>query len=196
MKYQHWILVYKLFHKMLKVKKKIQPKTQKNDELIKLQKEIKNSIKNLYIKDQKNEKTINEYARIITKIRNEYAQIQKENNQLRIEIQKYQNYIQYNQNVSEKYRKPYFQEWKRMQYYDESAESDESESYTEIRRRPKQPKKRRILYEDEIDEIPYEPDSPTEDGEQEEDDIYESKKQKQIEKPKRKKQGITKSIKM
>ena len=53
---------------------------------------------------------MNEYARIITKIRNEYAQIQKENNQLRIEIQKYQNYIQYNQNVSEKYRKPYFQE--------------------------------------------------------------------------------------
>ena len=50
-----------------------------------------------------------------------------------------------------------------MQYYDESDESDESESYTEIRRRPKQPKKRRILYEDEIDRIPYEPDSKTED---------------------------------
>ena len=41
---------------MLKVKKKIQPKTKKDDELIKLQNEIKNSIKNLYIKDQKNKK--------------------------------------------------------------------------------------------------------------------------------------------
>ena len=72
---------------MLKVKKK-------NDELIHLQNEIKDSIKNLYIKDQKNKKTINEYGDLLTKIRNEYAQIQLENNQLRMEIQKYQNYIQ------------------------------------------------------------------------------------------------------
>ena len=36
----------------------------------------------------------------------------------------------------------------------------------------------------------------TKDEKQEEDNIYESKKPKQIEKPKRKKQGITKSIKM
>ena len=54
------------------------------------------------------------------------------------------------------------QKKKKIQYYDESDESNESESYTEIRR-PKQPKKRRILYEDEIDRIPYEPDSKTED---------------------------------
>ena len=108
---------------------------------------------------------MNQYADLITKIRNEYAQIQKENNQLRMTIQKYQNYIQYNQNISEKYRKPNFEKpkRKRIEYYDESDEIDESESYTEIRRRPKQPKKRRILYEDEIDRIPYEPDSKTED---------------------------------
>ena len=121
---------------MLKVKKKMKPKTQKNVELINLQNEIKDSIKNLYIKDQKNKKTINEYADLITKIRNEYVQIQKENKHLRMEIQKYQNYIQCNQNISEKYRKPTFEKAKRkrIQYYDES---DESESYTEIRRRPK-----------------------------------------------------------
>ena len=41
---------------MLKVKKKIQPMTQKNDELINLQDKIKDSIKNLYIKAQKNKK--------------------------------------------------------------------------------------------------------------------------------------------
>ena len=115
-----------------------------------------------------------------------------------MEIQKYQNYIQYNQNISEKYRKPNFEKpkRKRIQYYDESDESNETESYTEIRRRLKQPKQRRILYEDEIDGIPYKLDSPTEDKKQEEDDIYKIKKTKQIEKPKRKKQGITKSIKM
>ena len=105
-----------------------------------------------------------------------------------MKIQKYQNYIQYNQNISEKYRKPNFEKpkRKRVQYYDESNQSDETESHTEIRRRPKRPKKRRILEEDEIDGIPYEPDLPTEDEKQEEDDIYESKKPEQTEKTKRK----------
>ena len=42
---------------MLKVKKKIQnPKSKANDKLTNLQNEIKNSIKNLYIKDQKIQK--------------------------------------------------------------------------------------------------------------------------------------------
>ena len=73
---------------MLKVKKKIQnPKSQNNDELTDLQNQIKNSIKNLFIKDKKNKKTINDYADLITKIRNEYVQLQKENNQLKIEYQ-------------------------------------------------------------------------------------------------------------
>ena len=65
---------------------------------------MNNSIKKLFIKDQKNKKTINGYADLITKIRNEYAQLQKENNQLKIELQKYQQYVQ---NLSENsYRKP------------------------------------------------------------------------------------------
>ena len=79
---------------MLKVKKKIQnPKSQNNDELTDLQNQIKNSIKNSFIKDQKNKKTINDYADLITKITNEYAQLQKENNQLKIELKKYQQYV-------------------------------------------------------------------------------------------------------
>ena len=80
---------------MLKVKKKIQnPKSKANDELANLQNEIKNLIKNLYIKDQKNMKAINEYGDLTTKIRNEYAQLQKENDNLKIELQKFQQYIQ------------------------------------------------------------------------------------------------------
>ena len=43
-------------------------------------------MKNSYLKDQKNKKTINDYANVITKIRNEHAQLQKEKNQLEIEI--------------------------------------------------------------------------------------------------------------
>ena len=185
---------------MLKVKKKIQnPKSQNNDELTDLQNQIKNSIKNLFIKDQKNKKTINGYADLITKIRNEYVQLQKENNQLKIELQKYQQYVQ---NVSQNpYRKPSYVRPKRkwIQYYDES---DESDSYIlEVRKRPRKSQKRKIIYEDDFDGIPYEPDSPTE-GEDQEDDIYEVQNNKSKEKqpkqinPIKNKKGITKSIKM
>ena len=90
-----------------------------------------------------------------------------------------------------------------MQYYDES---DESDSYiSEVRKRPRKLQKRKIIYEDDIDGIPHEPDSPTEEEDQE-DDIYEvqnnkskEKQPKQITPPTQKiknKKGITKSIKM
>ena len=61
--------------------------------------------------------------------------------------------------------------------------------------------KEKKIYEDEIDGISYEPDLPTEE-EQEEDDNYEiqnkhkGKQPKQIEKPKKVKKAISKSIKM
>ena len=74
---------------MLKVKKKIQnPKSQNNDELTDLQNDIKNSIKNLFIKDQKNKKTINDYADLITKIRNEYYDENDESDSYISEIRK------------------------------------------------------------------------------------------------------------
>ena len=155
---------------MLKVKKRIQnPKIQNNNELTDLQNQTNNSTKKLFIKDQKNKKTINGYADLVTKIRNEYAQLQKENNQLKIELQNYQQYVQ---NVSQNpYRKPSYVRPKRkriLQYYDESGESD---SYiSEVRKRPRKSQKRKIIYENNIDGIPYRPDSPTEE-EDEEDGI-------------------------
>ena len=68
---------------MLKVKKKILKNTNKNqeDEITQFQTEIKYSIKNLYISDQKKKKkTIDEYAQLLTKIRGEYAKLYQENN--------------------------------------------------------------------------------------------------------------------
>ena len=67
---------------MLKVKKKISKNTNKNqeDEITRLQIEIKNSIKNVYISDQKKKKTIDKYVQLLTKIREEYAKLQQENN--------------------------------------------------------------------------------------------------------------------
>ena len=133
----------------------------------------------MFIKDQKDKKTINEYADLITKIRNKYVQLQKENNQLKIELQKYQQYVQ---NVSQNpYRKPSYlrPKRKRIQYY---YESDESDPYiSEVRKRPRKSQKRKIIYEDDIDGIPYEPDSPTEEEDQE-DDIYEVQNNKSKEK--------------
>ena len=133
----------------------------------------------MFIKDQKDKKTINEYADLITKIRNKYVQLQKENNQLKIELQKYQQYVQ---SISQTpYRKPSCvrPKRKRIQYYDES---DEIDSYiSEVRKRPRKSQKRKIIYEDDIDGIPYEPDSPTEEEDQE-DDIYEVQNNKSKEK--------------
>ena len=73
---------------MLKVKKKIHRNVNKNqeDDITKIQNELKNSIKNLYINDQKKKKTIDEYAQLTTKIREEYAKLQQENNKLKIEL--------------------------------------------------------------------------------------------------------------
>ena len=130
---------------MLKVKKTIRNHKNKSqdDNLTELQNDIKNSIKNLCISDQKKKKTINEYAELLTKIRNEYAKLQKENNELKIELHKYRNYFQ---NMPQKsYQKPSYTKPIRKRkhyYYNEPEESEESDSYvTEIRRHPKNKKR-------------------------------------------------------
>ena len=140
----------------------------------------------------------------MSKIRNEYALLQKENSQLKIQLQKHQNYVE---NLPEKshtkYQKPITK--RKHYYYDDQEESEESDSYvTEIWRRRPNKKRKRIIYEDEIDGLPeYEPHSPTEDEEEiEEQNNYKTKSKKrqllpkQIEKQKKPKNGITKSIKM
>ena len=82
---------------MLKAKNKID-KTNLNknreDNISKIQSDLKNSIKDLYISDQKKKKTIDEYAQLATKIREEYAKLQQEKNQLKIELHKYKTYVE------------------------------------------------------------------------------------------------------
>ena len=55
---------------MLKVKRQIQRKINNNnqDEYMKNQNDLKNSIKNLYIGNQNKKKTIDEYAQLTTQI--------------------------------------------------------------------------------------------------------------------------------
>ena len=102
-----WIVLYKLFKK-LKVKKKVHKtnysKNQEHD-ISKIQNDLKNSIKDLYISDQIKKKTIDEYAQLTTKIRDGYAKLQQENNQLKIELHKCKGYVE---KLSQKsYQKPY-----------------------------------------------------------------------------------------
>ena len=181
---------------MLKVKKKISKNTNKNqeDEITRLQIEIKNSIKNVYISDQKKKKTIDKYVQLLTKIREEYAKLQQENNQLKIEMQKYRSYIE--RSSQKTYRPNYEKPIRKRKYYCDQQGDDESEEsnfyITEIRRRPKNQKRKRIIYEEEIDGLPeYESDLPTEEEQEEEDRNYEIQKKskgkqlKTVEKPKK-----------
>ena len=136
---------------MLKVKKKIHKTNyskNQEDDISKIQNDLKNSIKNLYISDQKKKKkTVDENAQLTTKVRDEYAKLQQENNQLKIKLHKYKAYVE---QLSQKfYQKPYVNYQKpirkRKHYRDlepEEEESDESDSYiTEILRRPRKQRK-------------------------------------------------------
>ena len=93
---------------MSKKKKKIRKtnKTNEDDEIVKIQNNLKNSIKTLFISDKK-KKAIDEYVQLTTKIREEYAKLQQENNQLKIELHKYKEYVEKLQQKSyARYQKP------------------------------------------------------------------------------------------
>ena len=80
---------------MLKVKKQIQQKINNNqDDYLKNQNDLQNSIKNLYIGNQNKKKTIDGYAQLTTQIREEYAKLQNENNQLKSTLGKYKQYVE------------------------------------------------------------------------------------------------------
>ena len=76
---------------MLKVKKTIHTHT-KTDPYAADVDDIKKAIKNLYLKNEKSNKTINNYSQLITKMRNEYATIAKENQMLKNQLEEYKNY--------------------------------------------------------------------------------------------------------
>ena len=104
--------------------------------------------KKIYIlATKKRKKQLMIMLKFISKIRNEYALLQKENNQLKIQLQKYQNYIEslpqksYRKQIENRIRK-------RKHYYcdDDYEDSEESDSYvTEIGRRPKKQKRENNL---------------------------------------------------
>ena len=133
---------------MLKVKKQIHKKIINNDqnEQIKNQNDLKNSIKNLYIGNQKKKKTIDEYAQLTTQIREEYAKLQGEN-MLKVTIEKYKQYLEEMQlprRRTNHYEKPirkrkfFKRDYEQRYDEEENEESDDGNNYiTEIRQRKK-----------------------------------------------------------
>ena len=141
---------------MLKVKKKIGKTSSVNknqDEISKIQNELKNSIKKSYLNDQKKKKTIDKYAQLTTQIREEYAKLQHENIQLKIELQKYKTYVyQLPETQTKKYYSKPIRKGKNYHDLQPESEIDESDSFvTEIRRRRPRKQKRKIIYEDKLD---------------------------------------------
>ena len=133
---------------MLKVKKQIQQKINSNnqDDYLKNQNNLKNSIKNLYIGNQNKKKTIDEYAQLTTQIREEYAQLQNENNQLTSTLEKYKQYIEEMQlpwQRSRFYEKPirkrkfFIQDYEQRRYDEEENQESDDEYVTEFRQRKK-----------------------------------------------------------
>ena len=115
---------------MLKVQKQIQRKINSNnqDDYLKNQNDLKNSIKNFYVGNQNKKKTIDEYAQLTTQIREEYAKLQNENNQLKTTLEKYKQYIEKMQSPRQRsrfYEKPirkrkiFKQDYKQPRYDEE-----------------------------------------------------------------------------
>ena len=104
---------------------------------------------------------------------------------MKIELHKYKAYVE--QLSQKSYQKPYVNYQKpirkRKHYRDlePEEESDESDSYiTEMRRRPRKQKKKRIIYEDKIDGVPnYESQSPSEEEQENNNEIQNKPKRKQ-----------------
>ena len=81
---------------MLKVKKPVYTPKKNNKDETEINK-IKSAIKNMFLKNQKNQKSLNDYSQLVTKIRNECNILAKENQALKTQLKQYKNY--YNANI-------------------------------------------------------------------------------------------------
>ena len=83
---------------MLKVKRPVYtPKNNKHETEIN---EIKTAIKKMFLTNQTNKKSLNDYSQLVTKIRNEYNILAKENQALKTQLEQYKNY--YDANIAQR----------------------------------------------------------------------------------------------
>ena len=102
---------------------KERPSNKKN-EIAQLQNELKESFKKLHLDSKNKTKTINNYSALIATIRKEYEILLKENQQLKIKIQKLEDYnthqqlVDYNKRVMKKLPKRK-RNYQQAVYYDD-----------------------------------------------------------------------------
>ena len=128
---------------------------------------IKTAIKKMFLTNQTNKKSLNDYSQLVTKIRNEYNILVKENEALKSQLEQYKNYYDANivrqkkPDVGYRKRKPNY----RYSYHNDEDDDDEDDklknNYYILKRNNKRFKKREIIYKGLVDS--YEPSSPTED---------------------------------
>ena len=141
---------------------------------------------------------------LTTQIREEYIKLQRENNELKVTIEKYKQYLEEMQPPRRRtnyYEKPirkrkFFKlDYERRYDEEENEESDDGDNYiTEIRQRKKKPRKR-LIYDDEIDGAD-EQSEPEIESDFAEEEINKTSLRKPKQELKKNKKGIMKSIKM
>ena len=109
----------------------------------------------MYIGNQNKKKTMDEFAQLTTQIREECAKLQRENNELKLALEKYKNYVEQMQprartSYHEKpiRKRKFFKRNYERRYNEEEDEPDDNDNYvTEARRRNKKPRKC-LIYND------------------------------------------------
>ena len=120
---------------MVKVKKPISVPSNKKSEPTELQNELKESFKKLYLDSKNKKKTINDYSQLIAKKRKECKILHKENQQLKIKVQKKEDYnthqqlVDYNKRIMKKLPKRKRKYQQAVYQSSSSSESDDGNNY-------------------------------------------------------------------
>ena len=120
---------------MVKVKKPISVPSNKKNEPTELQNELKESFKKLHVDSKNKTKTIDDYSQLIAKKRKEYKILHKENQQLKIKIQKKEDYnthqqlVDYNKRIMKKLPKRKRKYQQAIYQSSSSSESDDRNNY-------------------------------------------------------------------
>ena len=79
----------------------------------------------MFLTNQNNKKSLNDYSQLVTKIRNEYTILAKENQTLKSQLEQYKNY--YNANITQRLKKPEVSHRKRKPNYKYSYHNDDDD---------------------------------------------------------------------
>ena len=108
----------------------------------------------MFLTNQTNKKSLNDYSQLVTKIRNEYNILVKENEALKSQLEQYKNYYDANI-VRQKIPDVSFRKWKpnyRYSYHndkdDDNEDNELKNNYYILKRKNKRFRKREIMYKD------------------------------------------------